>query len=480
MFSRDSNQDLSNSTTGAQSEQSSSRSSSFGGGWVRPSSDSHPQASGGGGWGRPQHAQYAVGGRWGRRPASSEASTQPPQEPQQHQEHQEPQLQEESAEQAPPEDLSYEYLMHSFKKKFEIPKDLPQNVLPLLDNLVIDYIDSKSIRYGQTVKVAVDRALLKIHEDLQSKLRRTIPEKDSHPRALTMQEEFAQELTKILSSLGHTSPEHVKQFVAEYMRKPLSELIFSMTIDKDNGRPMCLKPSESCTSRHLTHSIHSYLLSLDIPSILTNRFGFIDSMMPGSLFRKLPEYARKLIQFARNDDGRVVNGYVIVYPPHDLFRKLYIELKDALIQDRHQAYDLHFLSLTSKGSAKAGDICLVFPGEINIRTKIDQNKGPNIVTMRTPTSQYQLSGPRGIFVGGSEKLDWQHYRVPYSFFPKNMKQSMSEFGSHLINHFGAVPFYLESDQMHSSEKQHDELEEHSLPSYSHSTAGGGWGAAAPK
>ena len=232
-LSRGSNQDSSNSTNSAPSKQDSSQSSSFGGRWRRPNSDSRPQAaasgewgrpnsdsrpqaSGGSGWGRPHHAQAAVDGGWGRRPASSEASTQPPQEtqqfqePQQPQQHQEPQSQEEeSAEQAPPEGYDYDFLMYSFKNKFNMPKDLPQDDLPLLDNLVMDYIARNPLRYGQTLKAATERALLKIHEELQSKLRRTIPEKDSHPPALTMSQEFSQKLTETLCAYRHTSTEHV-------------------------------------------------------------------------------------------------------------------------------------------------------------------------------------------------------------------------------------------------------------------------------
>lgn len=490
-LSRDSNQDPSNrttgaqsdSTTGAQSEQSSSRTSSFGGGWGRPS-NSRPQAYSGGGWGRPQNAQAAasggwgrssfqrsppaVGGGWGRRPASEEVSMQQPQHTQQEEEH--------SCEvSAPEEAYNCEFVVYAFNKKY----DLSQDQQSILHEVVQTYITSNPLRYGQPLKAAIDRALLKIHEELETQLRRTIPEKDSHPLALTMQEEFVQELIQTLSSYGHTSPEDVKQFVAEYMKMPLSKLVFSMTIDVHTGLPMCIKSSELFTIRHQTNAIHSYLLSLDIPRIL-QRFGFIDSMMPLSFFRKLPANMRRLIKFARDDDGRVVNGYVIVYPPHELFPKLYSELKELLIQDMLQSYDFHFFSLTSTGSAKTGDICLVIPGEINSRTKIDQSKGPKIMTMRTPTTQYRVSGPKGIYKGGGEKLNWQETSIPCSFFPKNMREPMSEFGNHLINHFGAVPFSLESDQMDSSENQHDEPEDTSQQFQFHSSAGGGWGAAAPK
>jgi hypothetical protein len=123
---------------------------------------------------------------------------------------------------------------------------------------------------------------------------------------------------------------------------------------------------------------------------------------------------------------------------------------------------------------------LVIPGEINSRTQTDKKKCPDIVTMSIPTSQYRLSGPIGIYSGAFEKLYWQEEGIPYSFLPNNMKESMFEFGSHLINHFGAVPFYLESDSRHFSEKQHDEPKDTSDPFQYHSSAGGGWGAAAPK
>ena len=486
-LSRGSNQDSSNSTNSAPSKQVSSQSSSFGGRWRRPNSDSRPQASGGSGWGRPHHAQAAVDGGWGRRPASSEASTQPPQEtqqfqePQQPQQHQEPQSQEEeSAEQAPPEGYDYDFLMYSFKNKFNMPKDLPQDDLPLLDNLVMDYIARNPLRYGQTLKAATERALLKIHEELQSKLRRTIPEKDSHPPALTMSQEFSQKLTETLCAYRHTSTEHVIIFVLDYMKIPFEQLEFPGSYNKDTGRPLCLRSSQALTDQHRDHAIYTYFKSLVLPSILRTQFGFVDSMIPTLLLNQLPHRVRKLIKYARSSNGRCMNCFLMVYPPTTFNRKLRNDLEDALIQNRFQSYGVNFVSLTSEAPPKTGDICLVIPDEINTMTESDKKNGPAIITRKPVTSQYQTDAPRGVYIGLDEKLNWQERKLPYTFNTKNMQENMETFCGILRIH-GAIPLYVDDDPKYSSLRQSTEqLKDHSSIHDDTSSAGGGWGAAVPK
>ena len=506
-LSRD-NQDSSNSTNSAQSEQGSFRSSSFGGGWGRPSSDSRsqassggggwgrpnsdsrPQASGGGGWGRPQHAPAATSsgwgrssfqrspaaasGGWGRSPASEEASIQPPQQPQQ------PQLEQETSEQtAPPEGYDYEFLMFSFNKKFEIPKDLSQDELPILDRVVQTYITSTPLRYGQPLKAAVDRALLKIHEELQSKLRRTIPEKDSNPRGLTMQEEFVQELTKTLSSYGLTSLEHVNRFVAEYMSKPFSQLEFPGSLDKDTGRPLCLRPSEAFTKQHMDHAINSYFKSLNLESILHDKFGFVDGMMLDSEYRQLPSSFRKMSNLARSDDGRIVNGFVMVVPPN--FGSLRRKLEDALITSSCQSYSVHVVSLTSSVPPNTGDICLVIPAEIYTQTKSDKEMSKDrIMTKKPGMSQYRTTGPKGcILLGMGQVIEWKQHGIQCTFNGSNMRLYMEQFCTILCTHSGAIPLFVKGDSKMTISKEQPE-DDHSPIHREHSSAGGGWGAAAPK
>jgi len=466
-LSRD-NQDSSNSTNSAQSEQGSTRSSSFGGGWGRPQ---HSPAAASGGWGRSsfQRPPAAASGGWGRRPASEEASTQQPQEPQ---------CEQETSEQtAPPEGYDCKFLMYSFNNKFEIPKNLSQDELLIHDQVVQRYITGNPLRYGQKLKDAIDRALLKIHEELQLKLRRTIPEKDSHPRALTMQEEFVQELTKTLSSYGHTSPEHVKKFVAEYMSKPYSQLEFPGSLDKDTGRPLCLRSSQAFTDQHMDHAINSYFKSLDLRSILQTRFGFVDGVMPE--YRQLPSSFRKLINFAKSENGRIVNGFVMVIPPK--FSLLRTKLQEALITSSCQSNSVQIFSLTSSGLPNTGDICLVIPDEIYIQTKSDKEmSNDRIMTKKPGMSQYRTNGPKGcILVGMDQVLDWKLHGIQCTFNGANMQLPMEKFCTILCTHSGAIPLFVKDDSKITISKEQQE-QDHSPIHQEHSSAGGGWGAAAPK
>lgn len=504
MFSRDSNQDLSNSTTRAQSEQSSSR-SSFGGGLGRPNSNSRPQAYGGGGWGRPQNAQpaasggwgrtgfqrspAAVGGGWGRRRASEEASMQQPQQPQQSQQSQQPQQpqqseseQEQSCEvSAPPERYDYEFVLYAFNQKYELPKDLSQDELPVLDSIVIDYIASNPLRYGQPIKAAVDRALLKIHEELQSKLRKTIPEKDSHPPALTMGQEFTLELTKTLSSYGHSSAKDVEQFVAEYMRKPLSDLVYSDRIDPDTMRPMCLRSSQAYTDQHMIHAIYTYFLSLDLRSILRDRFGFVDHKIPTRLVHQLPPNVRTLIKSAKGDHGRVVNGFLMVYPhemQYDVLRK---KLLESLITNTQQSNSFHIVSLTTKDRPTTGDICLIIPDRIYTQTKSEkESMHAKTLTKKPGMSQYRTQGPKGcILLGMDQVLDWNMHGIQCSFNGTNMQLHMEQFCTILRSHWGAVPLFIEDEPRMTVSREMPEHVQLSIHDDT-SSAGGGWGAAAPK
>ena len=487
-LSRYSNQDSSNSTNGAPSEQFSSRSSSFGGGWGRPNSDSRPQASGGGGWGRPQHtptaasggwsrssfqrSPAAVGGGWGRRPASEEASTQQPQQPQQ------PQLEETSEQTAPPEGYDYEFLLYAFNQKYVLPEDLSQDDLPDFDNLVIDYIARNPLRYGQKLKDAIDRALLKIHEELQTKLRKRIPEKDSHLSAPTMCQEFTLKLNEMLCSFQHTHPEDVKKFVDQYMKTPLSQHFIPGSFDKDTGNQICLRDSQAYTEQHMSHAIHTYFMTLDLRSIVRDRFGFVDNKMPIQLFRQLPSIVRNLIKSAMYDNGRVVNGFLMVYPPGNGTLKK--KLLESLITPSQQSYSVHFVSLTSKGLPTTGDVCLVIPSEILTQTKSEKDAShARVITQKPVMSQYRTAGNKGtILLGMYEVLDWKMHNMQCSFNGANMKLLMKNFCTILSSNYGTIPLVVEDEPQMTVSKQlpedtffpiHDDT----------SSAGGGWGAAAP-
>ena len=474
-FSRDSSQDTSNSTSGAQSEQGSSRSSSFGGGWGRPNSNSRPQASGGGGWGRSsfQSPQAAVGGGWGSRPVSEEASIQQHQPPQQAESEQEQPCQTP----APAEEYSFDSVRHAFKEKYVISS---QDDLPVIEQYVQTYITANPLKYGQPIKLAIERALLKIHEELQSKLRKTIPEKGSHPHALTMQEEFVFNLRKTLSSYGYTSPDHVSQFVAKYMRRPLSELVISDEIDKNTGNPMCLRSSQACTDQHMSHAIHTYFMSLDLPSILRDRLGFVDGKMSTQLFRQLPAHIRNLIKSAMYDNGRVVNGFLMIYPPKSFEVQFRDKLLKSLITSSKQSNSVHFVSLTSVGSPNTGDICLVIPDKIYTQTKSEkENFHARTMAKKPGMSQYKTKGPRGcILLGMDEVLDWMLHGIQCSFNGANMQLPMEQFCTILRSNSGAISLFVEDEQITTFSKEQPEHDQCSIHDQ-HSSAGGGWGAAAP-
>jgi len=236
-LSRDSDQDSSNSTTGAQSEQHSSR-SSFGGGWGRPNGDSHLQASGGGRWGRPNgdsHLQAsgdsrwgrssfkshpAAGSGWGRRQDSSSSAVagggaaRPPSQPnfmvvliaallllpgvtqeiadsftQEYVYRNRvvtPHTQDDidraiaafnelhpQKAPAPPEGYTAEYVSHCFHEKYA----LPENLRETFDEVVQSYITKNPKTFSMKLTTAVDRALLKIHESISEENGGQIPEK---------------------------------------------------------------------------------------------------------------------------------------------------------------------------------------------------------------------------------------------------------------------------------------------------------------
>jgi hypothetical protein len=490
-LSRDPTQDSSNSTTGAQNEQISSRSSSFGGGWGRPNSDSRPQASGGGGWGRPQHAsaaasggwgrssfqrpQAAVGGGWGSRLSSTEASRQQHQPPQQAESEQEQPCQTP----APAEEYSFDSVRHAFKEKYVISF---QDDLPVIEQNVQNYITANPLKYGQPIKLAIERAVFMIHDDLQTKLGKTIPEKDSLPRAPTMNEEFVLNLRKTLSSYGYTSPDHVSQFVAEYMRRLLSELVISDEIDKNTGNPMCLRPSQAYTDQHMTHAIHTYFMSLDLPSILRDRFGFVNSKMSTQLFRQLPAHIRNLIMSAMYDNGRVVNGFLMIYPPKSFEVQLREKLLKSLITSSRQSNSVHFVSLTSVGSPNTGDICLVIPDKIYTQTKSEKENFHARTMARKPCmSQYKTKGPSGcILLGMNEVLDWMLHGIQCSFNGANMQLPMEQFCTILRSNSGAISLFVEDEQITTFSKE--QPEDTFVPIHddtSSAGAGDGWGAAAP-
>jgi hypothetical protein len=505
---------------------SSNPQSAGGGGWGRPSS-SNPQASGGGGWGRPSSSGPAAegGGGWGRPSSSGPAAegggaarpspppnfgivliaallllpgvTQPIADEftrnyiqrnhivdphteddieraltefnRQQQQQQKPP--------APPEGYTMEYVSHCFHQKYVLPASLHDT----FDSVVQTIINQNPQRYGQKLDATIERALLRIHEELKTKSKEPIVENHSYLGPRTMFEEFLSDLKQNLSSYRFTSPEDVDQFVAEYMRKPCKDLSFSMILDHQNGNlPICINSAELYTKRHRSHAIHSYFLSLDLDSILRDRFDFLDGIMPFELFSQLSlsRDVRKLIKFAMVD-RRVVNGFLIIYPPDDLARTLRKTLEDLLVTPHFQSYDVNIIPLTSKGPPKTGDICIVIPAEINVRTKVDERNGPSIFGKKQVTSQYQLDRPKGIYVGIDETLNWNLRRMPYTFLSENMRHTMQEFCSNLCIHWGAVSLFIQEEPRFSSSKQ---LDEDTLPIHQEhsSSQGGGWGAAAPK
>jgi hypothetical protein len=473
-LSRDSNQDSSNSTTGAQSGQGYSRSSSFGGGWGRPQHppaavgggwgrSQHPPAAVGGGCGRPQNPPAAVGGGWGRRVASTEDSRLPPQQTQSEQE----QEQQPCIPTTPPEGYTKEYVSHCFLQKYEVDQQDQTH----LEEVVQTYITSNPLRYGQLLKAALERALLKIHEELQTKLRKTISERDNQHPLQTMSQEFFSKLTEKLCSYGYTPPDQVRKFVEDYMKRK---------IDTSTMGPLCLNPSQVYTDQHMHHALHTYFLSLDLSSILSEKFGFVDGKMPSQLFRQLSidPNVRNLIKAAMNDDGRVSNGFIIVYPPG--YVELKIKLQKSLITAKKQSNYVHIVSLTSQGLPIIGDICLVIPDKIFTMT----NKQSDAFSQRTRigkpiTSQYQTSGPKGIIITGMDEIiDWKNHDIPCSFQSPNMKLSMGEFCEVLCRNCATIHLFIEDEQRMTVSKQpswHDDS-----PSYDDtSSAGGGWGAAAP-
>jgi hypothetical protein len=307
-----------------------------------------------------------------------------------------------------------------------------------------------------------------------------IPEKDSHPPALTMCQEFTLKLTTTLSSYRHSSPEDVKKFVAEYMRKPLSDHLIPGSFDKDTGRPICLRDSQAYTDQHMSHAVHTYFMTLDLRSIVRDRFGFVDCKMPSQLFRQLPSFVRNLIRFATCDNGRVVNGFLMVYPHGMQYDTLRKKLMESLITHSQQSNSFHIVSLTTKDRPTTGDICLVIPDKIYTQTKSEKDSANDRVMTRKPgMSSYKTQGPkRCILLGMNQVLDWGLYGIQCSFNGANMQLPMEQFCTILRSNSGAIPLFIEDEQMTTFSKElpeHDQLSIHDDTS----SAGDGWGAAAP-
>ena len=94
-------------------------------------------------------------------------------------------------------------------------------------------------------------------------------------------------------------------------------------------------------------------------------------------------------------------------------------------------------------------------------------------------SQYRTAGNRGtILLGMYEVLDWKMHNMQHSFNGANMKLPMKNFCTILSSNYGTIPLILEDEPQMTVSKQlpedtffpiHDDT----------SSAGGGWGAAAP-
>jgi len=429
-LSRD-NQDSSNSTNGAPSDQGSSR-SSFGSGWGRPFSYSRPQASGGGGWGRPHYAPAtgsggwgrssfqrspaAASGGWGRRPASEEASTQPLQQPQ------EPQLEQETLEQtAPPEGYDYEFIMFSFNKKFNMPKDLPQDDLPVLNNLVMDYIHRNPLRYGQKLNDAVDRALLKIHEDLQSKLRRTIPQKlNEDSKELTEVEKFFKDVENTLISSNVAVPAaQVKDFLSKYIGMKPSDLVFPFK-DPTTRIWQVLSSSSLYGQLHALHAFYAFSRSVDIFAILQRQLPQMhDGQVPLSLFSPND---RKLIIDATNRKGTglVQNAFLIMCLPKELRFKLSFDLEESLLSLIAQST---FRIIDFKdGQRKPGDICIYIPNMIFPQSVSAKRKAFNLQQRKRGYASDNMMIPMERFCKIMQEWGGQPLRV----FNDTLKESIPE------------------------------------------------------
>jgi hypothetical protein len=78
---------------------------------------------------------------------------------------------------APPEGYTVDHVSHCFNERYELPENLREG----FEGFVQSYITKNPKPFSMNLTTAVDRALFRIREELQTKLRKTIPEKDSHP-----------------------------------------------------------------------------------------------------------------------------------------------------------------------------------------------------------------------------------------------------------------------------------------------------------
>ena len=485
-FSRDSRQGTSKSTSGAQSEQGSSRpQASGGGGWGRPNGDNHPQASGGGGWGRPPSSfnrPAAGGGGWGRPPSqpnfsivliaallllpgvtqaiADEFTKDYVQKNQVVTPHTQDDIdhaieafnrQHPQKAPAPPEGYTAEYVSHCFHEKYE----LPENLRETFDEVVQSYLAKNTKSFAMKLETAVNRALLQIHESFTKENGGPIPEKANRDRKeISDVEQFHRNLRAILVSYDLASEAYVDQFLADYFRKNPSDLIFPL-IDQETGENQRLTHSSLYTQRHNNHAVFSFFTRVDIIQCVTRKLQLSpQGQIPIS---SLHRYYKKLIIAATDGHcGVVPNGFLIILPPDALRSKFLELLSDSLITSKYQSKPLIIPLISTE--VNQGSLCLIMPNKVFCRTDSDHAKGPMFYRPEG-NSQYNPSSRKfGFRLGmGDKPLCWEERGIPCSYFPANMKAPMTDF-CEIAKQWGGVPLVVVNDTAHDlMPEESDEL-----------------------
>jgi hypothetical protein len=272
---------------------------------------------------------------------------------------------------------------------------------------------------------AVDRALLHIHESLSKENGGPIRENANRDRKeISDVEQFHRNLRANLVSYDLAPEAYVDQFLADYFRKKPNELVFPL-LDRETGKDQCLTHSSLYTPRHNNHAVFSFFTKVDIIQCVTRKLHLSpQGQIPISF---LPSDVKKLVAAATDGHcGVVLNAFLIVFPPDGLRPKFCELLNDSLITDSFQSKPL-IIPLTST-ETKQGVICIVMCNKIFRRTERDHATGP-MFYKKGSHSQYNLSSRNfGIRLGITDKpLCWEEKGIPCSYFPANMKESMSKF-----------------------------------------------------
>ena len=323
---------------------------------------------------------------------------------------------------APPEGYTPEHVSHCFHAKY----DLPENLRDRFEVFVQSYI-TKNPQSLRALGIAVDRALLQIHESLSKENGGQIPEKANRDhREISDVQRFRQDLRAILVSYDLAPDAFIDQFLTDYFKKKSKELRFPWFDSDSKGVIECERELRASlyTKAHQIHAIYTFFIQVDIIQCVDRKLRLsTQGQIPLSFF---PRKIGKLIMAATNGScGLVPNAFIVVLPPDRLRERFHKALCESMIMSNKQSAPLYY-PLTKRGLAEGG-IAVAMCDKIFVQTARDK-----------PAPKR-----KGI-CGISEIVSWAERHIPCSYSPENMTLNMDIFG-YIVCTWGGVPLFVMND-----------------------------------